>query len=501
MMGKYVLTNISKEIDNFILYRIKATKNIFNKDGKLIVAESSLGGFIESESNLSQDGICWVAREACVFNKAIVKDDALVTGNAVISGESIVSENSIIAGNAIVKDSLINGKSRILENSKIENSIIEEQANICGNVKILNSTISGNAIIIDSSSVEDSKVTNYVIVRDSSSVTDNSHISGHAVIGGSSSVVNSNVSGHAYIIDDSTVHNSKICDNVVVSNNAKIKQSDIKGTSRIGKNSDIYKSSVSNSNITCEQLFKKDSRFYVRNIDVANDTDLRFANILLDSKWIICCSEDKYSIEWPPYLNNKFLLSEKEFYSLKSIATFMYSLKPMFCFKNIDWWSIEEKCVQKYLLDLFPENIINISSLYSEKFFDFITNNIDGDIKTKIILDKCKLVNFFKEYFFFQFVKLYLTVAFYQSNGVRPTKEIIILMKKFFENSNVDIAEGKIVSIDADILYNNEIIDFIDKIYNFPKSILSDIYLKLKYRKNNYLEFEVPDAEFILKIM
>lgn len=501
MMKKYILTDISKEIDNSILYRIKAITNIFNKDGKLIVAESSLGGFIESESNLSQDGISWVAREACVFNDAIVKDDALVTGNAVISGKSIISGNSVIAGNVIVKSSLINGKSRILENSKIENSVIEEQANICGNVKIFNSTISGNAIIIDSSSVEDSKITNYVIVRDSSSVTDNSHISGHAVIGGSSSVANSSVSGHTYIIDDSTVHNSKICDNVVVSNNAKIKQSDIEGISRIGKNSDIYKSSVSNSNITCEQLFKKDSRFYVRNIDVTNDTDLRFINILLDSKWIICCSEDKYSIEWPPYLNNKFLLSEKEFYSLKSIAIFMYSLKPIFCFKNIDWWSIEERCVQKYLLDLFPENIINISSAYSERFVDFIINNTYGDIKDKIISDRCKLVQFFHEYFFFQFVKLYLTVAFYQSSSVRPPKEIIILMKKIFENSNVDIAECKIVSIDADILYNNEIIDFIEKIYSFPKDVLSDIYLKLKDRKNNYLKLEVPDAELILTIM
>ena len=120
MMKKYILTDISKEIDNSILYRIKAMTNIFNKDGKLIVAESSLGGFIESESNLSQDGISWVAREACVFNDAIVKDDALVTGNAVISGKSIISGNSVIAGNVIVKSSLINGKSRILENSKID---------------------------------------------------------------------------------------------------------------------------------------------------------------------------------------------------------------------------------------------------------------------------------------------------------------------------------------------------------------------------------------------
>ena len=62
-MKKYILTD-EKFIVNEggpTLYRIKRLS-----DGKL-------GGWIESEANLSQEGDCWVGDEACVWDCAKVR--------------------------------------------------------------------------------------------------------------------------------------------------------------------------------------------------------------------------------------------------------------------------------------------------------------------------------------------------------------------------------------------------------------------------------------------
>ena len=68
-----------------------------NKDGRIValrsfgnVKEGDIGGFVESESNLSQDGNCWIS------------GDAEVSGNAIISGNTIISGNAIISGDAII---------------------------------------------------------------------------------------------------------------------------------------------------------------------------------------------------------------------------------------------------------------------------------------------------------------------------------------------------------------------------------------------------------------
>ena len=97
MSKKYELTSETIETDEGItLYRIKALKDFGN------VNKGDLGGFIESEDNLSQEGITWVYDNARVFGDAKVFGNALVYGNAVVFGTVLVYGNAQVSGDACI---------------------------------------------------------------------------------------------------------------------------------------------------------------------------------------------------------------------------------------------------------------------------------------------------------------------------------------------------------------------------------------------------------------
>lgn len=89
-MKKYELTAETKEIGGKILHRIRALIDIPLHD----VKAGDLGGWIEAERNLSQEGSAWVADEAWVRGKALVTGEARVTGNAWVRGNARVMESS-----------------------------------------------------------------------------------------------------------------------------------------------------------------------------------------------------------------------------------------------------------------------------------------------------------------------------------------------------------------------------------------------------------------------
>ena len=79
MEQKYILTEETKVVNGHTLHRIKAVCD-FND-----VKVGQLGGFIESEANLSHEGNAWVYDDAKVY------DDANVYGYASICGDAEVS--------------------------------------------------------------------------------------------------------------------------------------------------------------------------------------------------------------------------------------------------------------------------------------------------------------------------------------------------------------------------------------------------------------------------
>ena len=90
-MKKYELTSETKIVFGHILYRIKALSSFG------CVSAGDLGGFLESEKNLSQNGNAWVSGNAEVYGNAEVSGDAWVSGNAEVSGNARVSGNAEVS--------------------------------------------------------------------------------------------------------------------------------------------------------------------------------------------------------------------------------------------------------------------------------------------------------------------------------------------------------------------------------------------------------------------
>ena len=118
---KYILTDETKEYKGHILHRIKAVKYFGNTE------KDELGGWIESESNLSQEGDCWVGGDAMVFGDAWVYRNACVGGNAKVYGNAEVYDNAEVYGNAMVYgDANIFGEAEICGDAKVKS--IEDYA-------------------------------------------------------------------------------------------------------------------------------------------------------------------------------------------------------------------------------------------------------------------------------------------------------------------------------------------------------------------------------------
>ena len=85
-MKKYELTSETKIVFGHILYRIKALSSFG------YVSAGDLGGFLESEKNLSQNGNAWVSGNARVYGNAEVSGNAEVYGSDRVSGNAEVSK-------------------------------------------------------------------------------------------------------------------------------------------------------------------------------------------------------------------------------------------------------------------------------------------------------------------------------------------------------------------------------------------------------------------------
>ncbi|MFZ8064866.1 hypothetical protein [Escherichia coli] len=92
------------------LCRIRALRDI-PRHG---VKAGDLGGWVEGEHNLSQDGDAWIAGDACVMGDARVYDNALVMDRA-----------SVYSGGRVYGDAVVSG---ILE--------IQNNVDVCGNAHV-----------------------------------------------------------------------------------------------------------------------------------------------------------------------------------------------------------------------------------------------------------------------------------------------------------------------------------------------------------------------------
>ena len=107
MSKKYkIIKEDTIEIYGHTLYRIKALKDVgFYKKG-------TLGGYIESETNLSQgDDTAWVADNAKVYGSAYICNNAIACKNAIVKDlkmdcDILACGDSILVGNGLDENEL-----------------------------------------------------------------------------------------------------------------------------------------------------------------------------------------------------------------------------------------------------------------------------------------------------------------------------------------------------------------------------------------------------------
>lgn len=149
---KYRFTDDTIKVDGKTLHRIQALRSFSD------VQKWELGGYIESERNLSHKDNAWVYDDAKVFDNARVSDDASVSDNAAVYGNAVVYENAKVHdyaevfgkaqvhGNAdVYGDAWMAGNARICDNAKIFG-----KARARGNAELNgNYILSGNSVLTE----------------------------------------------------------------------------------------------------------------------------------------------------------------------------------------------------------------------------------------------------------------------------------------------------------------------------------------------------------------
>ena len=153
-MKKYELTNETKTLaGGTVLHRIRALRDI----PRFGVKAGELGGFVEGENNLSQDGDAWVygdaevSDNAKVYGKALVYGKAKVFGNAEVSGDAKVYGDAKVFGNACVYDNAcVYGDAEVYGNAKVYGKAwVSGKAWVYGNACVY-----GNAKVYGDAEVE-----------------------------------------------------------------------------------------------------------------------------------------------------------------------------------------------------------------------------------------------------------------------------------------------------------------------------------------------------------
>ena len=156
------------------LYRIEALKDFG------VVKAGELGGYIESENNLSFDGEAWVCENAEVFDDARICNNALISGNAIIYGNAIISNKATVGGNALIYgNALICDEACVYDKAYVYGNVL-----VCNNAIIRgNAVVSGNARIYGNAIIcENARVYGNVMIRGNATIYSNAVLSDNVII-------------------------------------------------------------------------------------------------------------------------------------------------------------------------------------------------------------------------------------------------------------------------------------------------------------------------------
>lgn len=164
MNKKYELTPDIRVFHNRTLHRIKALRDFSD------IRKGDIGGYVESEANLSHEGRCWIYRTTAnpeedewfysdamvwgnsqVYENAKIYEYARIYDSAKVYGDTWVSGDIKIFGNAQVSGNVsIHGEAHIYDDACIAGSCeVYGDARIHGDTQIVEINISTKNIKLD----------------------------------------------------------------------------------------------------------------------------------------------------------------------------------------------------------------------------------------------------------------------------------------------------------------------------------------------------------------
>lgn len=126
---KYEITTNECVIDGRKFFQVKALKDFGS------VVAGKLGGYVEGEHNLSQEGSCWIEPTVVLMDNARVTDHAYVSGNSVIRNNGHVRDRAFVRNATVCDSAVVEGASHIFGGNHDYNSIvIKDNAVVSGNL-------------------------------------------------------------------------------------------------------------------------------------------------------------------------------------------------------------------------------------------------------------------------------------------------------------------------------------------------------------------------------
>jgi hypothetical protein len=132
-LDKYELTKKTYNHFGITLHQIKAIKSFGD------VKKGDLGGFVQRQENLSQDGLCWIYDNSLVYLDARVEDDAKakngcwIWNSAKLRNEAIAEDSCYLSGDIDVFDNALVKDEACCQSGKIyERCLVRERAGVSG---------------------------------------------------------------------------------------------------------------------------------------------------------------------------------------------------------------------------------------------------------------------------------------------------------------------------------------------------------------------------------
>jgi len=216
------------------------------------VKKGDIGGLIQNESNLSQEGDCWVYENAQVWGNGWVFENAKVYGEARINGAARIRGNARVFGNAWIHEFVS----------------VYDNAEVCGNVVVEGyALVGGDAKICERAQISGyyTKISGNAKIYGDARVSHNAQINGDAKICGNARIgENAEISGKAKLWSTSNnsittlVKNSK--DYVILGIERKfcVFSSNLKDISTLEDYISIFDESYIKNIQTIRQLYEKE---------------------------------------------------------------------------------------------------------------------------------------------------------------------------------------------------------------------------------------------------